>query len=150
MTHRVDLKYQFVEFIPDELAEDTLYISIHFATATHLCCCGCRNKVVTPFQPSQWKLIFDGKSVSLSPSIGNWNFPCRSHYWIRNNRIQWAEEWSDDRIAAAKSRDRFDIDLYFASPDDTNRLRLPKQPAALPRSAKKNLWSKFKDRFWSR
>jgi hypothetical protein len=44
MTHRVALKHQFVEFIPEDLAEDTLYISIRFATASHLCCCGCRKQ----------------------------------------------------------------------------------------------------------
>ncbi|MFC4855982.1 DUF6527 family protein [Actinophytocola glycyrrhizae] len=24
---------------------------------------------------------FNGETVSLSPSIGNWSFPCRSHYY---------------------------------------------------------------------
>jgi len=34
--------------------------------------------VVTPLSPTGWSLIFDGETVSLYPSIGNWNFPCRS------------------------------------------------------------------------
>jgi hypothetical protein len=38
--------------------------------------------------------------VSLDPSIGNWSFPCRSHYWIRNNKVRWAENWSQARIDA--------------------------------------------------
>jgi hypothetical protein len=51
------------------------------------CACGCGKEVVTPLSATDWKLIFDGKTVSLDPSIGNWGFPCRSHYWVRNNRM---------------------------------------------------------------
>jgi hypothetical protein len=47
-----------------------------------------------PLKPADWQLTFDGKTVSFHPSIGNWNFPCRSHYWIRNNRAGWDEDWS--------------------------------------------------------
>lgn len=42
------LKHEFVEFIPDELEQGTIYVSIRFATASHRCLCGCGNKVVTP------------------------------------------------------------------------------------------------------
>ena len=59
--------HEFVEFIPEELKEGVLYISINYATASHLCCCGCGNRVVTPITPDDWKLIFDGVSVSLHP-----------------------------------------------------------------------------------
>jgi hypothetical protein len=50
------LRHEFVEFIPDELKEGTIYVSIRFATAAHLCCCGCGNKVVTPLRPTDWTL----------------------------------------------------------------------------------------------
>src|SRR5580658_1812602 len=85
MNRDIVLKHQFVEFIPDELEQGTIYVSIRFATASHLCCCGCGNKVVTPIRPADWKLIFDGKTVSLDRSIGNWSFACQSHYWIVRN-----------------------------------------------------------------
>jgi len=81
------LKPEFVEFIPETLEKGKLYISMIYATAVHLCICGCNNEVVTPFSISDWKLIFDGESVTLTPSIGNWNFKCRSHYWIRKNKV---------------------------------------------------------------
>lgn len=100
------LKHQFVEFIPVELADRTLYVSIRFATVSHLCACGCGSKVVTPLKPTDWKLILDGKTISLDPSIGNWSFPCRSHYWVRNNRVLWAEDWSQSRIDANRNHDR--------------------------------------------
>ncbi len=108
------LKHEFVEFIPDELEEGTIYVSIRFATASHLCVCGCGNKVVTPIRPTDWKLIFDGKTISLEPSIGNWSLACQSHYWIRNNRVRWAAKWSQKRIDRGRSRDRRAKEAYFA------------------------------------
>jgi hypothetical protein len=111
---RLDLKHEFVEYIPRELEEGVLYISIRYRTAVHQCACGCRNKVVTPIRPSDWKLLFDGDTVSLTPSIGNWQFPCRSHYWIKNNQIRWAGQWTDDQIVAGRGRDRRDRERYLA------------------------------------
>lgn len=106
-------KHQFVEFIPEELQDGTLYISMRFATVAHLCACGCGTKVVTPLKPTDWKLTFDGKTITLDPSIGNWSFPCRSHYWIRNNRVRWAEDWSQSRIDANRAHDRWAKEKYF-------------------------------------
>jgi hypothetical protein len=88
----------FIKFIPDILEEGTLYISIEYATTVHKCCCGCGNIVIAPLSPRDWSLIFDGQTVSLYPSIGNWSFPCRSHYWIRRNKIIWARTYSDSEI----------------------------------------------------
>jgi len=31
-------------------------------------------------------LARDGQANTLVPSIGNWSFPCRSHYGIRKNK----------------------------------------------------------------
>ncbi len=86
------MKHKFVEFIPDELEDGILYISIIYATVLHKCGCGCGNEVVTPLSPSDWQLTFDGEAISLFPSIGNWSFPCRSHYWIRKNKVVWVKE----------------------------------------------------------
>ena len=74
---------ELVDFIPRQLNERTLCISIEFATATHKCFCGCGAEVVTPISPVGWQLIFDGETVSLSPSVGSWSLKCKSHYWIR-------------------------------------------------------------------
>jgi hypothetical protein len=91
------LQLKFVEFIPEELAEGILYISMEYRTATHLCVCGCGNKVVTPLSPTDWQLTFDGKTITLNPSIGNWGFECRSHYWIKRNRIEMAPKWTEKK-----------------------------------------------------
>lgn len=88
--------------MPVELEDGILYISIPFKTAIHKCCCGCGNKVVTPLAPTEWKLTFDGETVSLNPSIGNWSFPCQSHYWIRRNHIDWSRKFSKAEVAAVR------------------------------------------------
>ena len=88
------LQHKFVEFIPDVLEDGILYISIEYCTAIHKCVCGCGNEVVTPLSPNDWELTFNGKRVSLYPSIGNWNFDCQSHYWIKNSTVKHIRKWS--------------------------------------------------------
>ena len=99
------LTVQFTEYIPEKLQDGILYISMEYATASHNCACGCGKEVVTPFTPTDWKLIYDGESVSLSPSIGNWSYPCRAHYFIKHSRIVWAANMSDEAIAAGRRVD---------------------------------------------
>lgn len=79
----------FVKYIPEKLEKGKLYISMEYATASHLCACGCGEKVVTPISPDFWQMYYNGKEISLTPSIGNYEFPCQSHYFIRHNRVEW-------------------------------------------------------------
>lgn len=120
MMHRTRLKHQFVEFIPDVLEVGTIYVSIEYATVVHKCCCGCGREVVTPLSPTDWNLVFDGRTISLHPSIGNWSFPCRSHYWIRNNRVDWADQWSQIQIDAGRARERREKQSYYGLPKTTH------------------------------
>lgn len=95
----------FIEYIPASPEPEALYISMQFETAVHLCACGCGTKVVTPFGPHDWVLTFDG-TVTLRPSVGNGQQPCRSHYNIRNDRIDWLPPISIAATRAAGARDR--------------------------------------------
>lgn len=108
------LTHQFVEYVPEQLEPGVLYVSIPYATVVHKCCCGCGQEVVTPLSPTDWELTFDGKTVSLDPSIGNWNFPCQSHYWIKRNHVHWAPQWSRADIDAGRAQDRSAKQRYFA------------------------------------
>jgi hypothetical protein len=108
------LEPEFVEFVPANLTEGKLYVSMLYATTVHLCASGCGNKVVLPLSPAEWQLYFDGESVSLTPSVGNWEFPCRSHYWIKANKIRWSSVWTDTQIAAGRRRDAEALDEYVA------------------------------------
>lgn len=109
----IPLKHVFVEYIPNDLEDRTLYVCIQFSTVVHKCCCGCGLEVVTPLTPTDWKLIFDGETISLSPSIGNWSYPCKSHYWIKRNRVVWARRWSIDEIEAGRQFDRKVKDEFY-------------------------------------
>lgn len=131
------LNHKFVEFIPEEIQENTIYISIEYSTAVHKCCCGCGNEVVTPLSPTDWKLTYDGESITLSPSIGNWNFDCRSHYFIRNNKIHWAGNWSDEEIERGRKVDRLSKKAYFDAGAEKNVLVSVKN--------KKTLWIRVKE-----
>lgn len=108
------LRPEFVEFIPSVLSDGILNISVSYATATHRCCCGCGNEVVTPLSPTDWTLSYDGENASLDPSVGNWGFACQSHYWITRGRVVWAPRWSKRRIAAARAFDAEAKKNYFS------------------------------------
>jgi hypothetical protein len=99
------LQLAFVEFLPERLEEGMLYVSMQYATAAHKCCCGCGNDVYTPLSPTDWKLTFDGRTVSLFPSIGNWSFPCQSHYWIKRNGVEPAPQLTSEQIATGRATD---------------------------------------------
>jgi hypothetical protein len=129
-----NFKAQSVRSIPDKLEEGILYVSLDYRTAVHKCACGCGRNAITPLGPAQWKLTFDG-SVTLHPSIGNWSFPCRSHYLIQRNAVVWADQWSDKQIAAVKVNDREAAELHYNPPKPTS-----------VRAAKNSLWA----RAWNR
>ncbi|WP_029148326.1 DUF6527 family protein [Methylophilus sp. 5] len=118
---------EYVEFIPKELKAGKLYVSEKYSIAAHLCACGCGNKVVTPLSPASWSLKVKGNSVSLRPSIGNWDFPCKSHYWITNNTIDWSREFSEAEIKSVRRRDAIDKENEI---DQVNleRIKLTLQP----------------------
>ncbi|MGZ8941210.1 MAG: DUF6527 family protein [Methylobacter sp.] len=107
-----NIKPEYVDHLPDQLAEGTLYISEKFETAGHLCCCGCGEEVMTPLNKANWELKKSGNKISLYPSIGNWKYPCKSHYWIRNNQIIESPPISERGIEYVKQRDRLDKKIY--------------------------------------
>lgn len=134
MKRQTALAHEFVEFMPDQLKDGILYVSMAFATVSHKCCCGCGNEVVTPLSPTDWKLIFDGQSISLDPSVGNWSFPCKSHYWIRNGKVRWVGMWTQEEINAGRAADRMMKDKQFGDAAHGARHEEAKRP----------LWRKLK------
>jgi hypothetical protein len=104
------IRPSFVEFIPDVLEEGVLYISERYKTCSHKCCCGCGEEVVTPLSPAEWRLTQEGDTVSLWPSVGNWDYACRSHYFIERDRVTWAAPMSTRQVANAQRRDAADLE----------------------------------------
>lgn len=107
------LKHEFVQYMPEQIEAGVIYIAMKYRVAIHLCVCGCGNKVVTPFSPTDWELRFNGDTVSLSPSIGNWNFDCQSHYWIIKNQIKHSCRWDNDQIRKGRESDKARKEEYF-------------------------------------
>jgi len=143
----ITLAHEFVEFLPANIQEGKLYISIPYATATHKCCCGCGNEVITPLSPTDWKLIFDGESVSLDPSIGNWSFDCRSHYWIKRNRVVWAEAWSKEQIEGGRTYDRLSKSSHYGQKTEQfvpEESQIPETQLASESQVSKGFWFKLK------
>jgi hypothetical protein len=110
------LEPRFIRNIPDRLEPGVLYVSMEFATAVHTCCCGCGEEIVTPFTPTDWKMTYDGEGISLWPSIGNWNLPCRSHYIIERSGVIEAAPWTDYEIEAERRRDKAAKGQYYKPP----------------------------------
>jgi hypothetical protein len=106
--------------------------------------CGCGVEVVTPISPTDWRITFDGETVSLFPSIGNWSYPCRSHYWIKRGKVIWAEDWSDEEIRHARDRDRLRKRKYYSSRNHERQLE--GATATLPKRRK----GKILTTFWNR
>ena len=100
------LRHEFVDYIPEQLDDGVLYVSYRFGTVVHRCACGCGEEVVTPLGPAEWSLTYDGRTISLAPSIGNWSFGCRSHYWIDEGSVRWARGFSDDEVSLVRQEAR--------------------------------------------
>jgi hypothetical protein len=115
MMQHNQLEHQFVKQLPEHLQAGVLYISMEYAIAAHRCCCGCGEEVVTPFTPTDWKMTFDGETVSLCPSIGNWNFACRSHYFIRHGLVIKATGWTDEQVERNRRKDRAAKSDYYGT-----------------------------------
>tara|TARA_B100001540_G_scaffold282939_1_gene274101 strand:- start:2213 stop:2641 length:429 start_codon:yes stop_codon:yes gene_type:complete len=112
------IDYELVEFIPEQLEDGILYISEPYNTAAHKCCCGCGEEVITPLNPTDWSVKFTNGKVSLFPSIGNWSFACRSHYWVRGGQVLWSYDMSEEAIQRGRDIDRKLKEQYF---EDINR-----------------------------
>ena len=119
------LEHRFLDAFPEQLAPGVLYISLEYGSASHSCCCGCGEEVVTPITPTDWNITYDGETVTLHPSVGSWTLPCRSHYIIRRGRVIEAPFWTDAEIARERRRDRRAKADYFGADHG-----LPAQPPA--------------------
>ncbi len=109
---RIELEQ--VRTMPARLEPGVLYVSEEFETAAHLCACGCRSKVRTPLGPTEWRFTHYAEGPSLQPSIGNWQLPCKSHYWIDRGEIKWSTKWSHEQIAAGRAAEERRREHHYA------------------------------------
>ena len=113
MQRLTEIKLLRVHYVPRTLEPGILYVSEEFGAALHLCACGCGLKVSTPISPTDWDFEESSKGATLYPSVGNWQQPCRSHYFIRDGKIIWCEAWTPKQIAEGRlAKERRD-EAYF-------------------------------------
>ena len=98
--------------------------------------------IVQRIHSTDWKLIFDGETVSLYPFIGNRNFPCRSHYWIWNSCVEWATNWSERKVKAAIDEDRIQKSSYYGGAEGGNLSQSSNEKPF----GKYGLWPRFRER----
>jgi hypothetical protein len=113
----VQIKLQRVEYMPKELQTGLLYVAEQFGVAVHVCACGCESKVRTPLGPTDWALEETDSGPTLYPSIGNWQLPCQSHYWIERGEIVWSEKWTREQIEASRRRQEARARAYYSALD---------------------------------
>ena len=111
------IKLARVHYVPKNLEPGLLYVSEEFGAAVHLCACGCGSKVSTPLGPTEWALEDTASGPSLTPSIGNWQLPCKSHYYIRRGNVVWAREWTPKQIAIGRRAEEKKRRAYYDAMD---------------------------------
>lgn len=81
----------FTDGIPHKLEQGKLYVCKKDKLVMHLCPCGCGEYVMTPIDGSDysWQYTNHNGKITLRPSIGNFSLPCKSHYYITENRVEW-------------------------------------------------------------
>ncbi len=146
------IQHQFVEFVPEKLEPGTLYISLEYNSASHLCACGCGREVVTIIGPADSSITFNGRGISISTSIGNSNFPCKSHYWIKDNRILWESRMTPQLTALSRARDKAAKTHEYGIPHTDSSAGPPTQRApasaapavpSSPTESQKSWWRKL-------
>lgn len=132
---RATYTHKFVKAFPEKLEDGVLYVSVEFGTAAHLCFCGCKSEVYTRFSPRDWSMSFDGETVSLNPSIGNWSFACQSHYVLSRGHVRWADKWSRQRIEYGRAIDRERKERHYSGAPE--KLKPSPAPGPAPLAAPK-------------
>jgi hypothetical protein len=111
----MSFKLQRVHFMPKELEAGVLYVSEEFDVTGHLCACGCGNKVMTPLGPTEWAFEDAEEGPTLDPSIGSWQLPCKSHYWITGGKVRWAGQWGPAQVERGRRTEEERRRAYYES-----------------------------------
>ncbi len=111
------IELERVRYMPRELLQGVLYVSEEFGTAAHLCACGCGSKIRTPLGDTEWSIKETPAGPSLSPSVGNWQQACQSHYFIERGEVVWAPKWTAKQIAAGRAGEQERRRAYYEAGD---------------------------------
>lgn len=85
------------ERLPSHVGPFEFYYSRRFEMAAVACACGCGHRVMLNLL-DQHQLVIENGFPTVSPSILVSDAPCLSHYFIRKGRVEWAQQWSKERV----------------------------------------------------
>jgi len=145
-------KYELADSIPEKLQAGILYVAKDGDVAGHLCACGCGREVITPLSSTDWSLTVGRRGATLDPSIGNWAFPCRSHYLIWDGEVVWAGDMSAKAIADGRQRDKSRKQTFYRDLNDTPSVAqeiMPKQKPSMRKTYVQRLSAWWKSLFTS-
>lgn len=147
-------RHELVDAIPERLQRGILYVAKDGDVAGHLCACGCGREVITPLSSTDWSLTIGRRGATLDPSIGNWAFPCRSHYLIWDGEVVWAGDMSTRAIALGRQRDKARKQLFYEALKEAprapqDRKSVPNSAALQPRGRRLiDCWKSMFDKFF--
>ena len=77
-----------------KLEDGVFYVEDGSPYVGYNCPCGCGKVVILPTKKHQpdyngWGFSENNGKVTLSPSVLSAGFDCKSHYFIRDNKIDW-------------------------------------------------------------
>lgn len=88
-------EFLYAMFDDEQKLEDgVFYVVDNSPYVEYNCPCGCGGVVILPTKKHQdgydgWGFKEQNGKVTLSPSVYSTGFSCRSHYFVRENRIEW-------------------------------------------------------------
>lgn len=91
-------RYRLVERIPNILQEGIVYHTEEFELAGLLCACGCGHRI-TLLVPDSHRVSDERGYATIWPSIGVFDAPCKSHYFINAGEIQWRPAFSASQVS---------------------------------------------------
>jgi len=80
---KVKVKYKICKILPSlkDMENNVVYISKKYLSTSHKCICGCGIQIHMGLMPNEWKYQIDSNNkISMQPSVGNYQIPCKSHY----------------------------------------------------------------------
>ncbi|WP_415860303.1 DUF6527 family protein [Pseudomonas aeruginosa] len=75
-------------------------------------------------RPTEWRLEDTQDGPSLSPSVGNWQQSCRSHYWIWRGEVECHGDWTEAQVQAGRRHEHHRREKYFAAREMERRSQL--------------------------
>ena len=85
----------------------------------------------------------------MDPSIGNWSFPCGSHYWLKNNKVQWSHQWSKAQIESGQEFDMLKKQQYLEVKNSEVIEEIAhKRDLEKEKASSKSFWQKLLDKIF--